>query len=52
LQIADLESTSEPPYTVAFMIENIYFALELAVNPGRFEDLKTLMAELGRSEPE
>ena len=28
------------------MSENISFALELAVNPGRFEDLKTLMAEL------
>jgi quinol monooxygenase YgiN len=28
------------------MTESIYFALELAVNPGRFEDLKTLMAEL------
>jgi quinol monooxygenase YgiN len=28
------------------MIENISFALELAVNPGPFEDLKTLMAEL------
>ena len=28
------------------MTENICFALELAVNPGRFEDLKTLMAEL------
>ena len=28
------------------MSENIHFALELAVNPGRFEDLKTLMAEL------
>ena len=28
------------------MTENIYFVIELAVNPGRFEDLKTLMAEL------
>ena len=28
------------------MTENIYFVIELAVNPGRFEDLKTLVAEL------
>ena len=28
------------------MNENIYWAIELAVNPGRFEDLKTLVAEL------
>jgi quinol monooxygenase YgiN len=28
------------------MTENICFVIELAVNPGRFEDLKTLMAEL------
>ena len=28
------------------MNENIYWVIELAVNPGRFEDLKTLIAEL------
>ena len=28
------------------MTENVNFLLELAVNPGRFEDLKTLMPEL------
>ena len=28
------------------MNENVYWAIELAVNPGRFEDLKTLVAEL------
>ena len=28
------------------MTENVYLLLELAVNPGRFEELKTLMAEL------
>ena len=26
--------------------ENIYWVIELAINPGRFEDLKTLVAEL------
>jgi len=29
-----------------FMNENVYWVIELAVNPGRFEDLKTLIAEL------
>ena len=29
-----------------YMTENVNFLLELAVNPGRFEDLKTLMPEL------
>jgi len=28
------------------MNENVYWVIELAVNPGRFEDLKTLIAEL------
>ena len=28
------------------MSENVYWVIELAVNPGRFEDLKTLVAEL------
>ena len=28
------------------MNENVYWVIELAVNPGRFEDLKTLVAEL------
>ena len=28
------------------MTENVYWVIELAVNPGRFEDLKTLAAEL------
>ena len=28
------------------MSENIYWVIELAVTPGRFEDLKTLVAEL------
>lgn len=27
------------------MTKNVYWVLEFAVNPGRFEDLKTLMAE-------
>ena len=43
--MADLESTSAPP-TLFFMNENVNFLLELAVNPGRFEDLKALMPEL------
>ena len=30
----------------SFMNENVYWAIELAVNPGRFEDLKTLVADL------
>jgi len=29
-----------------YITENVNFLLELAVNPGRFEDLKTLMPEL------
>jgi quinol monooxygenase YgiN len=29
-----------------FMNENVYWVIELAVNPGRFEDLKTLISEL------
>jgi quinol monooxygenase YgiN len=29
-----------------YMSENVYWVIELAVNPGRFEDLKTLVAEL------
>ena len=28
------------------MSENVYWVLEFAVDPGRFEELKTLMAEL------
>jgi quinol monooxygenase YgiN len=28
------------------MSENVYWVLELAINPGRFEDLKSLMAEM------
>ena len=28
------------------MNKNVYWVIELAVNPGRFEDLKTLVAEL------
>ena len=28
------------------MTENVYWVIELAVNPGRFEDLRTLIAEL------
>ena len=28
------------------MTENVYWVLELAINPGRFEDLKTLMAAM------
>ena len=28
------------------MNENVYWVIDLAVNPGRFEDLKTLIAEL------
>jgi quinol monooxygenase YgiN len=28
------------------MSENVYWVIELAVSPGRFEDLKTLVAEL------
>ena len=28
------------------MSENVYWVIELAVTPGRFEDLKTLVAEL------
>jgi quinol monooxygenase YgiN len=28
------------------MTENVYWVFELAINPGRFEDLKTLMVEL------
>jgi quinol monooxygenase YgiN len=27
-------------------IENVYWVLELAINPGRFEDLETLMATM------
>jgi len=45
LSLADLELTSAPP-TLFFMTENVNFLLELAVNPGRFEDLKALMPEL------
>jgi quinol monooxygenase YgiN len=29
-----------------YMSEDVYWVIELAVNPGRFEDLKTLVAEL------
>ena len=29
-----------------YMSENVYWFLEFSVNPGRFEDLKTLNAEL------
>ena len=29
-----------------FMNENVYWVIELAVSPGRFEDLETLAAEL------
>jgi|SRR5215510_6358913 quinol monooxygenase YgiN len=28
------------------MTENVYWVFELAINPGRFEDLKILMAEM------
>ena len=28
------------------MSENVYWVLELAINPGRFEELKPLMAEM------
>ena len=28
------------------MTENLYWVFELAINPGRFEDLKTLMAAM------
>lgn len=28
------------------MTENVYWVLELAINPGRFEDLKALMAAM------
>ena len=28
------------------MSENVYWVLELAINPGRFEDFKTLVAEM------
>ena len=28
------------------MTENVYWVFELAINPGRFEDLKTLMAAM------
>jgi quinol monooxygenase YgiN len=28
------------------MSENVYWVLELAINPGRFEDLKSLMAAM------
>jgi quinol monooxygenase YgiN len=28
------------------MTENLYWLLELAINPGRFEDLKALIAEM------
>ena len=28
------------------MTENVYWMLEITINPGRFEDLKTLMAEM------
>jgi quinol monooxygenase YgiN len=45
LSLADLESTSAPP-TLFFMSENVNFLFELAVNPGRFDDLKALMPEL------
>ncbi|HYY28074.1 MAG TPA: hypothetical protein VE860_09035, partial [Chthoniobacterales bacterium] len=40
-----VESTSAPP-TLFFMAENVNILDEFAVNPGRFEDLKALMAEL------
>jgi hypothetical protein len=28
------------------MTENVYWVLEVAINPERFEDFKTLMAEM------
>jgi quinol monooxygenase YgiN len=37
---------SETLWKRLFMAENIYWVIELAVNPGRFEDLKTLVADL------
>jgi hypothetical protein len=32
--------------STAAMTKNVYWVLELAINPGRFEDLKTLMTAM------
>ena len=45
LRLDDLEQTSASPILFV-MTENVYWIIELAVNPGRFEDLETLVAEL------
>ena len=40
------QKSNDREVSTAAMTKNVYWVLELAINPGRFEDLKTLMTAM------